>query len=779
MVSSIALALPLLGAHCSSSAAHGNGACGAGGETTCGALLDRTTTRRSGRVDAAPGAGHPSGIARLRSLGVDPTKGDLRDIYRTVAPATVIIRTENGHGTGVLIDVERRWVLTNDHVVHDGRLVNFVRQVNVEFGALDAEGVIQPDGHERVGTVLLTDPSRDLAVVQVADLPSDAHAISTSQDAPVPGMPVATVGHGNLGLAWAIKGGEVAGIGHLGEQLAVLVGGCSGDRTMSAHPDRTAVCAQLAAGDLPTMRVVQSSAEISPGDSGGPLVNAAGQLVGLNSFGRRNDTGQWASFHVHRSEVVAMLQEVGTTPQYFGPRLRGPEDAMMHVELLDIDLDGRDDALLLLHSDGTWSYLLDLDQDTSAAALEGSPAEVFARGGLDVDVVARIEEGRHSVFHDFDGDGRFERLYDADGAAYENRPDGSVSRLESDDSTTPYAIERYTGGARSRLATRSGELDPAAVYGPLPAGFAAATVSDIDEDGQADALVTDEGFVAADLNQDRLSTMTREGLLQALRSARPGLELSIIPSPVSGSWVWYDRDADGTLETGLRSGGMGAVVRAVQRTPDGQLSERPDLVGQLAYDPALFSANVERARAIMEAEIIAPAIRLSTESGPWPMPNAGRFEGVDFSGLRVSPANAELARATVVVAQGDTHALWLFDLDHDSPVNADEDIYLETLARDGRMDAEMAIVGTAAGNWVFYDHRGDSGWDTVIFRAMGDWDSVNAWTVEGGTIRVAEALRGPTLVRPSLFSGQPMQRLRTLAEEIFRAQFVEGAAAGE
>ena len=79
MVSSIALALPLLGAHCSSSAAHGNGACGAGGETTCGALLDRTTTRRSGRVDAAPGAGHPSGIARLRSLGVDPTKVHYRD----------------------------------------------------------------------------------------------------------------------------------------------------------------------------------------------------------------------------------------------------------------------------------------------------------------------------------------------------------------------------------------------------------------------------------------------------------------------------------------------------------------------------------------------------------------------------------------------------------------------------------------------------------------------------------------------------------------------------
>src|SRR5438094_219751 len=78
-------------------------------------------------LDGLRQTGHDtSAVLQPRAKTVAGAKGDIREVYRKVAPATVLIRTPNGFGTGIVVD-PRGFVLTNHHVVAGGELVDFKR----------------------------------------------------------------------------------------------------------------------------------------------------------------------------------------------------------------------------------------------------------------------------------------------------------------------------------------------------------------------------------------------------------------------------------------------------------------------------------------------------------------------------------------------------------------------------------------------------------------------------------------------------------------------------
>jgi S1-C subfamily serine protease len=262
-----------------------------------------------------------SGTLRERSAPIQAgAKGDIREVYRKVAPATVLIRTPTGFGTGVVVDA-RGFVLTNHHVIAQAESVDFKQRVSVELGALGPQGFMEKRGAPLVAWVLKSDPLIDLAVLKLDGPPADLAAVQVSDSDPVPGEPVSALGHGGIGLLWAIRDGEVASVGRLATHLAQLVGA---ECQATADPALAAACATSrksmeaerarVADQVPGL-VIQTSCTLSPGDSGGPLVNRAGQLVGVNAFLQPDPTAPVAAnFHVHVAEVRAFLKTVPAEP---------------------------------------------------------------------------------------------------------------------------------------------------------------------------------------------------------------------------------------------------------------------------------------------------------------------------------------------------------------------------------------------------------------------------------------------------------------------------------
>ncbi|MBM3214609.1 PDZ domain-containing protein [Candidatus Poribacteria bacterium] len=145
-------------------------------------------------------------------------------------------------GSGVIFDAEHGYVLTNEHVIEDATYVTVRLQ----------------DGREFRAEILGEDPIADLAVLKIdgEDLP--ACLFGTSDDL--------RIGE------WAIAIGNP--FGQLVRDLkpSVTVGVISATNRVVQVGNRT------------YSNLIQTDAAVNPGNSGGPLVNAAGEVIGINTF---------------------------------------------------------------------------------------------------------------------------------------------------------------------------------------------------------------------------------------------------------------------------------------------------------------------------------------------------------------------------------------------------------------------------------------------------------------------------------------------------------------
>jgi S1-C subfamily serine protease len=177
---------------------------------------------------------------RVQRQPYDPTLIDplLRDLLGEPGMGP---ERERGQGSGVVIDA-KGLILTNAHVVERADLVT----------------VTLPDGEQRDGRVIGTDPVTDLALVR---LPSgDRPAAARLGDSEA-----LQVGD------WAIALGTPYGL-----ERTVTLGIVS-----SLHRN----ISSLGFSDK-RLDLIQTDAAINPGNSGGPLVNAAGEVIGINTLVR-------------------------------------------------------------------------------------------------------------------------------------------------------------------------------------------------------------------------------------------------------------------------------------------------------------------------------------------------------------------------------------------------------------------------------------------------------------------------------------------------------------
>ena len=141
------------------------------------------------------------------------------DIYKQVAPATVLVRysllDSFGHGTGFVVD-PNGWIVTNHHVIADALpdARTGARRLAIYLGDYD-DGEMKLNDREHVGLVYSTNRDKDLALIKLVDLPTSSNSIPTislASQKPSPGMGCVVVGHPTAGALWSVRSGEVAAI---------------------------------------------------------------------------------------------------------------------------------------------------------------------------------------------------------------------------------------------------------------------------------------------------------------------------------------------------------------------------------------------------------------------------------------------------------------------------------------------------------------------------------------------------------------------------------------
>ena len=144
-------------------------------------------------------------------------------------------RVSQSLGSGVIVDAENGYVLTNNHVI--------ARADEIYVGL--------KDGRSLEATLIGTDPDTDLAVIQVPAEKLTALQLADSDLLEVGDFVVAV---GNpFGLGQTVTSGIVSALGRTGLR------------------------------GLEYQNFIQTDASINPGNSGGALINLRGELVGINS----------------------------------------------------------------------------------------------------------------------------------------------------------------------------------------------------------------------------------------------------------------------------------------------------------------------------------------------------------------------------------------------------------------------------------------------------------------------------------------------------------------
>lgn len=710
--------------------------------------------------------------AHRRAPVFGAAKGDIRDVYRKVAPATVLIRAGGGFGTGIVINA-KGFILTNHHVVAHAETVDFKRRVTVERGHLGAGGVMELDPEPLTAWVLKSDPLLDLAVLKLDAPPKDLRAVKVSARDPVPGEPVSALGNGGIGLLWAIKDGEIASIGKLATHLAQLVAAqCQvSEGTSTAEACRAANASaelqkELIEKQVPGL-VIQSSCTISPGDSGGPLVNRAGELVGVNAFLRSDPRAPVTSnFHVHVAEVRSFLKDVPAEPVALVP---DPHQLLRFGRWLDTDGDGRRD-LYVAGGPGAADVMVELGG---------------IGGGLDPDLAVAVVEDQRLAWYDVDDDGRFDRVVIASFAGRGRESDEPAKAWSLGAGLT---LGRFLGAAKL--------IDPDAFEGERRQGMAALVPSLLPLVGlsrpgdpaqpPADATPTSAlvlGDGDGDGKQDFALATTVSGarvLLDPAQAVLPGLRVDEARERLAqgtlatravlvSDWgrTWGLVDAAGQRLALASKTGREVVEDAFVYSPTGRGEARPEWWGTIVDRAVAMHFDGE------ERERLAAALaRASAQSKP------RRFDGgfpsplvelVDPLAEDSGVPGLEWAVVSLVGARGDASAM-VFELEPDA-IKGQSAAQREAAVKKGGAGTDFAWMSWGDWRWFFYDLDADGAFEVVLIRRGARLEARRVG--RDGRLTVDAALAKGPAVRPSLFTGARAEALKKLAPIFFGPDEVE------
>ncbi len=218
------------------------------------------------------------GLRPSPGSGTPPAASDLDPaVLARVSASTVRI---SGQACGRVLEgsgfsAESDLVVTNAHVV----------------AGVDRPMVQRPDGQRLRGRVVVFDPNRDLALLQVAGLGQSP-------------LPVGTPEVGDTGAVF----------GHPGGQVELEISPARVEQRVNAV-GRDIYDSQLIRRD-----VLVLAAELRPGDSGGALVDTGGEVIGV-AFAIAPDAPNTA-YALHASELREVLEVPRAAAVDTGPCIR-------------------------------------------------------------------------------------------------------------------------------------------------------------------------------------------------------------------------------------------------------------------------------------------------------------------------------------------------------------------------------------------------------------------------------------------------------------------------
>ena len=206
-------------------------------------------------------------------------------IYSETLKSTAWVLAKNGDstssGTGVLVNADKKLLVTNFHVVEDARsAVIFFAEMKNGKPIVDRKhykGNIKTLGIP--GRVLTVDRKRDLALIELERLPKGVQEIKLAESSPGPGEDIQSIGNpGSSGALWVYTSGTVRSVYQ--KQFSTEVG---------EHD----------------FMVVETQSPINSGDSGGPVVNNKGELVAISQA--ISPKARLVSYSVDVSEIRTLL----------------------------------------------------------------------------------------------------------------------------------------------------------------------------------------------------------------------------------------------------------------------------------------------------------------------------------------------------------------------------------------------------------------------------------------------------------------------------------------
>ncbi|WP_426565616.1 S1C family serine protease [Angustibacter sp. McL0619] len=237
----------------------------AGGTTAAVLAADNNdasnvSSTSNGHSSGNPAAGTGSGpVSQANAVAPDWNK-----VATAVEPSVVAISatTQSGgsEGSGTILDTKGR-VLTNNHVVAG---VGSDATLKVTTSA----GLTYP------ATVVGTDPSTDLAVIQMKGATNLTPATLGDSDSVRVGAPVMAVGN-PLGLAGTVTTGIVSALDRPVTTTNETEGDQSGQGQQPSQGSST--------DSTVVTNAIQTDAAVNPGNSGGALVDTSGRVIGIPS----------------------------------------------------------------------------------------------------------------------------------------------------------------------------------------------------------------------------------------------------------------------------------------------------------------------------------------------------------------------------------------------------------------------------------------------------------------------------------------------------------------
>lgn len=264
---------------------------GAGAGAVAYAVLsdESTTVVRQVTVNDSETAATTDGL----SIG-DIYERSQKAVVEITASATQFSGSQSAQGSGFVFD-EDGHIITNQHVVEGAS------SISVRFW----------DGSSRTARLVGTDPSTDLAVIDVNAPASFLEPLRLGDSSDV------DVGDGvvAMGSPFGLEGTVTSGI------VSAL------HRQMTAPNNFTITDS------------IQTDAAINHGNSGGPLLNLQGQVVGINSAG--SDSAQSIGFAIAIDSAKDTIQQAIDSPLapsgYLGVQTESVSAAMAYQLNLKVD----------------------------------------------------------------------------------------------------------------------------------------------------------------------------------------------------------------------------------------------------------------------------------------------------------------------------------------------------------------------------------------------------------------------------------------------------------